>query len=71
MNKLNWHPLASHPLDYLDSDRLRTPEGDKVTIIQGMTGVSFTVRVEGKAKHTCGSILGVCNVLDNLEVGTI
>ena len=69
MTKVNWHPLASNPIDYLENDRLQTPDGDKVTISQGMVGVSFTVHVHGKGRHTCGSILGVCAVLDNLDVG--
>jgi len=32
LHKIEWHPWFTNPLDMLDSDRLRTPDGKKVRI---------------------------------------
>lgn len=70
---VNWSPYQTNPIDHIEarSDRrmLITPDDKAVVIGQAMTGVKFTVRVEGGNLDEAEQNSALCYILNTLQVG--
>lgn len=66
LKPINWHPFAANPLDYLDNEHLRTPDGKHVRIVKEMT---FRIYVNGTLAHESDSNSAACAFLYHEEVG--
>ena len=66
LTQINWHPFASNPLDYLDNEHLRTPDGGTVRIVKEMT---FRIYVNGTLADESDSNSAACAFLYHEEVG--
>jgi hypothetical protein len=70
IQKINWHPFAVNPLDYMNDDSLRTLDGDKVKITKDSRGSGFTVFI-GDAVYRADSNSAVCDLLYRQDVGRV
>jgi hypothetical protein len=70
VQKINWHPFAANPLDYMKDGSLRTPDGDKVKITKDSRGTGFTVFI-GDTVYRADGNSAVCDLLYRQGVGRV
>ncbi len=70
--EINWSPLASNPLDFLDPDidfGLATHDGLPVKITKPM--VEFRVEIDDEVVLETNDIVNVCYLLNTRQVGWV
>ena len=70
IQKINWHPFADNPLDYLSDESLQTPNGERVVIIKDSRGPGFTVYI-GETAYAVNGNNEACSLLYSKDVGKL
>ena len=69
LHKIEWHPWFTNPLDMLDSENLRTPDGKRVKIAKH---TDFRVYFDGDLVYDgSNDNASCCEFLRQWEVGQV